>query len=250
MSKIFSCQHTLNVDGNVEESNLVFSFNSKEILNSNSLPKNTYFLSKKKKLIRETSAYYGSQWHKNPFLAENFVDYSNLLNNKNNAKISARKEMNKDKIDIEEQNNVLNYIDVDFKEEIDNFESFFEPYGIFSEKKEIAKKGSNETTKIDIFDKPEIGTDKINDSVFMFDKCSVYIGVSPPTSRRCDPPNYYPTVKPLIDGLTDSLWWKDDNFEHLKSMSFYYVQPNKEKEYLFFIKIKRHKNNELNSIYL
>lgn len=248
MSKVFSCQHLLDAEGNIEESNLIFSFNNKEILNSNSLPKNTFFLSKKKKLIREIASFYGSQWHKNPFIAESFVEYSNLLNNKNNAKSSARKEMNKDKVELDEQNKVLDYIDKDFQEEIETFESFLKSHNIFPDENKVIKKDEKKS-EIEILAQEGKKTTK-NNSVFMFDKCHVSIGVSPPTSRRCDPPNYYPTIKPLIDGLTDSLWWQDDNFNHLKSMNFYYIEPNKEKEYLFFINIKNYKKDEENAIYI
>lgn len=41
-------------------------------------------------------------------------------------------------------------------------------------------------------------------------------------ARRFDPPNYYPTVKALIDGLTDQGFWKDDSYKFLKKMGFEY----------------------------
>ena len=40
------------------------------------------------------------------------------------------------------------------------------------------------------------------------------------TARRFDPPNAYPTVKALIDGLTDAGIWQDDNSDVIKVMSF------------------------------
>ena len=46
--------------------------------------------------------------------------------------------------------------------------------------------------------------------------------IYPPTRRRFDPPNLYPTVKHLIDGLTDSKLWEDDDWKHLNKMSFAY----------------------------
>jgi crossover junction endodeoxyribonuclease RusA len=53
-----------------------------------------------------------------------------------------------------------------------------------------------------------------------FKECTVKIIVYPPSSRRVDPPNFYPTVKPLIDGLTDAGAWADDDWKHLREMTF------------------------------
>lgn len=50
--------------------------------------------------------------------------------------------------------------------------------------------------------------------------CGVLITVYPPTRRRFDPPNIYPTVKALIDGLTDAGVWEDDNNKIIKLMGF------------------------------
>lgn len=41
--------------------------------------------------------------------------------------------------------------------------------------------------------------------------CYMIITVYPPTARRMDSPNWYPTVKALIDGLTDAGVFEDDN---------------------------------------
>ena len=41
-----------------------------------------------------------------------------------------------------------------------------------------------------------------------------------PTKRHIDPPNLWPTVKPLLDGLTDSGWWEDDDSTRLVRTSF------------------------------
>ncbi|MGQ7424298.1 hypothetical protein ACTGVR_07365 [Streptococcus suis] len=43
-----------------------------------------------------------------------------------------------------------------------------------------------------------------------------------PTERRMDPPNFYPTVKALVDGMTDAGIWTDDNHEVIKYMTFKY----------------------------
>ena len=43
-----------------------------------------------------------------------------------------------------------------------------------------------------------------------------------PTRSRLDPPNLYPTVKAIIDGMTDAGIWIDDNHKVIKKMSFAY----------------------------
>lgn len=60
------------------------------------------------------------------------------------------------------------------------------------------------------------------DFIPMFNVFEVEVIVQPPTARRIDPVNLYPTCKPLIDGLTDCGWWADDDFKHLKKISFSY----------------------------
>lgn len=55
-----------------------------------------------------------------------------------------------------------------------------------------------------------------------FNCFKVSVVVSPPTRRKIDPANLYPTVKPIIDGLTDAGWWEDDDFNHLVEISFKY----------------------------
>jgi len=36
-------------------------------------------------------------------------------------------------------------------------------------------------------------------------------------NRRRDPHNYYPTVKPIVDGLTDANYWPDDTPEYVET---------------------------------
>ena len=50
--------------------------------------------------------------------------------------------------------------------------------------------------------------------------CNVTITIHPPTKRRMDAPNWYPTIKALIDGLTDGGLWTDDNNEVIQSLTF------------------------------
>lgn len=52
--------------------------------------------------------------------------------------------------------------------------------------------------------------------------CGLIITVFSPTKRRMDPPNLYPTIKALVDGLTDAGVWTDDNHEVIKYMTFQY----------------------------
>lgn len=50
--------------------------------------------------------------------------------------------------------------------------------------------------------------------------CKVIVSVSLPTRRRFDPPNIYPTVKALLDGMTDGGLWTDDNSKVIQSLEF------------------------------
>lgn len=52
--------------------------------------------------------------------------------------------------------------------------------------------------------------------------CEVSITVYSPTKSKLDPPNLYPTVKAIIDGMTDAGIWTDDNHKVIKAMTFRY----------------------------
>ena len=52
--------------------------------------------------------------------------------------------------------------------------------------------------------------------------CGLVVTIFAPTKRRMDPPNFYPTVKALVDGMTDAGIWTDDNHEVIKYMVFKY----------------------------
>ncbi|CAJ0596469.1 unnamed protein product [Cylicocyclus nassatus] len=52
--------------------------------------------------------------------------------------------------------------------------------------------------------------------------CEVVVTIYSPTRRRLDPPNFYPTIKALIDGYTDGELWKDDNYKIIRRLSFVY----------------------------
>ena len=50
--------------------------------------------------------------------------------------------------------------------------------------------------------------------------CIVLVTVYTPTKRRIYPPNVYPTVKALIDGMTDAGLWSDDNSTVIQYTAF------------------------------
>lgn len=56
----------------------------------------------------------------------------------------------------------------------------------------------------------------------LFNVAKVTVITAPPTRRRMDPPNLWPTAKAILDGLTDASWWSDDDFKHVVETSFRY----------------------------
>lgn len=72
----------------------------------------------------------------------------------------------------------------------------------------------------------------LTECVYSPDKpCKVIVIINPPSRRRVDPPNFYPTVKALIDGMTDAKMWTDDNAKVIKAMTFIYGDVTKDKKY-------------------
>lgn len=69
---------------------------------------------------------------------------------------------------------------------------------------------------------------------FLYKKAKVRILVGNTVNRDFDPPNLWPTVKALTDGLTDCAWWEDDNFNHLTEVSFAYGERSEEKSHYRF----------------
>jgi len=101
--------------------------------------------------------------------------------------------------------------------------------------KKLAKKGLSKKEIEDHEDILAIG-DKTSYDVanavlvpFLFDKARVRVLVGNTVNRDFDPPNLWPTVKALTDGLTDCAWWVDDNFKHLTEVSFGYGERSPEK---------------------
>jgi Holliday junction resolvase RusA-like endonuclease len=64
----------------------------------------------------------------------------------------------------------------------------------------------------------------------LFGVAKVTIIAAPPTRRRMDPPNLWPTAKAILDGLTDASWWADDDFKHVVETSFRYGGISGEKD--------------------
>lgn len=76
----------------------------------------------------------------------------------------------------------------------------------------------------------------------MFNKsnpCTVNVIIYSPTKRRLDPPNFYPTIKALVDGMTDAGVWSDDNHEVIKRMSFEYGGLSGDKRYRVELEIEK-----------
>lgn len=65
--------------------------------------------------------------------------------------------------------------------------------------------------------------------------CEVVVTVFAPTKSRLDPPNLYPTVKAIIDGMTDAGIWTDDNHKVIKKLSFVYGGISGEKGHYKFV---------------
>ncbi|VPO69592.1 phage Holliday junction resolvase [Streptococcus pneumoniae] len=59
--------------------------------------------------------------------------------------------------------------------------------------------------------------------------CEVTVTIYSPTKSKLDPPNLYPTVKAIIDGMTDAGIWTDDNHKVIKKLSFVYGGLSEEK---------------------
>lgn len=68
--------------------------------------------------------------------------------------------------------------------------------------------------------------------------CHIVVHVCPPSSRRMDAPNWYPTVKPLVDGLTDMGMFEDDNNDVITAFTFIPGEKTTNKKYLIILEIR------------
>ena len=67
--------------------------------------------------------------------------------------------------------------------------------------------------------------------------CQILVTIHPPSKRRIDPPNLYPTIKALIDGMTDAHMWDDDDSDTIKMMSFTKGKITSNKQYKISIEV-------------
>lgn len=68
--------------------------------------------------------------------------------------------------------------------------------------------------------------------------CHIIVRVCPPTMRRMDAANWYPTVKPIIDGFTDMGLFEDDNNNVVTSIVFMGGEKSGGKDYRFDLIIR------------
>lgn len=173
---------------------LTFKLAQKEVLNSNSLPSHFIVKGKMVSHLRELAAQTGLEHHTGEAL--------------NDAQL---------KLDILRHERDLTVAKSRLKKRLKKDDSLSE--------KEI------EEHMLEAF--PEDALKKISTLVIppLFHNFTMAVTVCPPTRRRLDPPNLYPTVKALTDGLTDAGWWEDDDFEHLLEVRFRYGGLSPEKGY-------------------
>ena len=170
---------------------LVFDIPTKRILNSNKVIKHYMQKATAAAYLRTLSAKEGVEKHSDPETAA-----------KRLAIIVSEQAVKNEKGRVRKRMNIAEETDEDILEKLTKVEEDLKP--------EV----SSLDTPID----------------FMFDVFKIRMTVCPPTRRRIDPPNLYPTLKALIDGLTDASWWDDDNFTHLLEVSFRYGGLSGEKD--------------------
>lgn len=69
---------------------------------------------------------------------------------------------------------------------------------------------------------------------YLYEKARVRVLIGNTVNRDFDPPNFWPTIKAITDGLTDCAWWKDDNYNHLTEISFGYGERSDAKGHYRF----------------
>lgn len=67
--------------------------------------------------------------------------------------------------------------------------------------------------------------------------CYVVVDVQPPTNRRMDAPNWYPTVKAIIDGFVDNGILLDDNNNVITETRFKSTKLSGIDKYIFIISL-------------
>lgn len=171
---------------------LLFTLDKSKILNSNSMPNHYIVKGKIVSYLRKMAAEEGLTHHKPEDIKTATKRLMEIYENANTTQIKKR-----ERALLKKEHPDLN------KKEIEAL---------------IEKK----------FDNLTVHNNNTLNIPYLFDKFKVIITVCPPSKRRMDPPNFYPTVKAIIDGLTDASWWEDDNFQHLYELSFRYGEPTGE----------------------
>jgi crossover junction endodeoxyribonuclease RusA len=76
--------------------------------------------------------------------------------------------------------------------------------------------------------------------------CKMTVTVYGPTARKFDPPNFWPSIKALQDGMTDARVWTDDNYDIIKELTFRYGgQSGKKGFYRFETEIEDYEDPDL-----
>lgn len=178
------------------EKTLIFSLETKKTLNSNRMPNKMIVKSQLASKLRKIGQEKGITEHQNSSLAQQRLNSIIQEEERRMQKSRHRKRLKKNNID----------------------EKIIE--------KEIAILHKDYSPEIDSKDIPV---------PYMFNNFTVDIVVRSPTKRIIDPVNFYPTIKPIIDGLTDASWWEDDNFNKLQKISFEYGGLSEVKDHYQFI---------------
>lgn len=195
-------------DGHV----LRFEATAKECLNSNSMPNAIYMKSRMSNHIKSMAHELAVTNHKNPELSRRYLksklSYQELVK----AKSKAAKDFNKKHKKQAPTQSHRDDLDSHFKRISDEMEIHSELIETLSENK---------------------------DELFMYRKFFVNVVVYGPNARKFDPPNFYPTIKPFIDGLTDAGWWEDDNYSIQVMTSFCYggIRRNDRNAYTFDVHV-------------
>ena len=162
---------------------LVFYLPTKETLNSNRMPNSMIVKSKTAAKIRELGVKTGLELHTDTEQATKRFHAIEAEEKVKLEKSRSKKRLKKAGVD-----------DVEIEEKMKQIE------------KDLAPEKTRNDYEID----------------YLYNKFTVKVKVYSLTKGRIDPPNFYPTIKHIIDGLTDASWWKDDNFDQLTEMSFKY----------------------------
>ena len=72
--------------------------------------------------------------------------------------------------------------------------------------------------------------------------CKGRVVIFPPKNYSYDPPNWSPTSKALLDGLTDAEFWTDDNYNIIKEVSFLHGGKSGTDNYKIKLEIKEIEN--------